>query len=84
MLPIEKPLNMIGRPIATSFGKIFHGILYVLRNGCQWKMLVLPREYGSGSICNRRFQQWNDTDIFKKIWSRLLKEYDYKEGIKWM
>ena len=75
---------MIGRPIAISFRKIFNGILYVLRTDVRWKMLVLPREYGSGSTCNRRFQQWNDTDIFKKIWSRLLKEYDYKEGIKWI
>ena len=30
------------------------------------------------------FQQWIQIDIFKKIWIRLLKEYDYKEGIKWM
>ncbi|HEY6534578.1 MAG TPA: transposase [Candidatus Nitrosocosmicus sp.] len=34
------------------------GILYVLRTiGCQWKML--PKEYGSGSTCHRRFQEWN-------------------------
>jgi len=58
------------------------GIVYVLRTeGCQWKML--PSEYGSGSICHRRFQQWNEADTFKKIWIRLLKEYDNKKGIKW-
>ena len=57
------------------------GIVYVLRTGCQWKML--PREYGSGSTCHRRFQEWVQSDIFKKIWIRLLKIYDNKKGIKW-
>jgi transposase len=46
----------------------------------------IPSEYGSGSTCHRRFQhQWNEADTFKKIWARLLKEYDNKRGIeKWM
>ena len=52
-----------------------------LEPGCQWKML--PKEYGSGSTCHRRFQQWNEADTFKKIWTWLLKEYDNKRGIKW-
>jgi transposase len=80
LLPTEKPNNTVGRP-AIPFRKVLNGILYVLRTGCQWKML--PSEYGSGSTCHRRFQQWNKADIFKKIWIRLLKEYDNKRGIKW-
>jgi transposase len=56
LLPDEKPKNTIGRP-AIPFRKVLDGILYVLRTGCQWKML-LPKEYGSGSTCHRRFQQW--------------------------
>ena len=43
---------------------------------------MLPKEYGSGSTCHRRFQQWVQLDIFKKIWIRLLEEYDNKIGIK--
>ena len=69
----------VGRP-AIPFRKVLNGILYVLRTGCQWKML--PKEYGSGSTCHRRFQQWVKLDIFKKIWTKLLKEYDSKIGIK--
>jgi transposase len=82
-LPGEKHVNTIGRP-AIPFRKVLNGILYVLRTGCQWKML-LSSEFGSGSTCHRQFQQqWVKMDIFKKIWSKLLKEYDYKEGIKWI
>jgi transposase len=80
LLPNEKPKNTVGRPI-IPFRKVMDGILYVLRTGCQWKML--PKEFGSGSTCHRRFQQWIQADIFKNIWIRLLEEYDNKKGIKW-
>jgi transposase len=81
LLPNEKPKNTVGRP-TIPFRKILDGILYVLRTGCQWKIL-LPKEFGSGSTCHRRFQQWIKLDIFKKIWIKFLEEYDGKRGIKW-
>jgi transposase len=46
ILPPEKSNKSIGRPV-VPFRKVLDGILYVLRTGCQWKML--PKEYGSGS-----------------------------------
>ena len=83
MLPNDKPNNTTGRPI-VPFRKILDGILYVLRTGCQWKML--PKEYGSGSItCHRRFQQWILTKVFQRLWNRLLLNvYDDVKGIGWM
>ena len=56
ILPREKPPKTVGRPV-VSYRKVLDGILYVLRTGCQWKMF--PKEYGSGSVCHRRFQEWN-------------------------
>jgi transposase len=80
VLPKEKPSKTVGRPI-TPYRKVLDGILYVLRTGCQWKML--PRKYSSGSTCHRRFQEWNNLDLFKKIWLKLLKIYDKEIGINW-
>ncbi len=81
VLPKEKPSKTVGRPI-KPYRKVLDGVLYVLgTKGCQWKML--PREYGSGSTCHRRFQQWNNLDLFKKIWLKLLKIYDKEIGINW-
>ena len=80
ILPSEKPNDTIGRP-AVSFRKVLDGILYVLRTGCQWKML--PKEYGSGSTCHRRFQQWSLSKVFERLWTRLLKVYDDVVGIQW-
>jgi len=80
ILPDEKPENTIGRP-SVPYRKVFDGIMFILRTGCQWKML--PKEYGSGSTCHRRFQEWRQSGIFDKLWTRLLKIYDNKKGIKW-
>jgi transposase len=81
ILPKEKPLKTVGRPV-VPYRKVLHGILYVLRTGCQWKMLL--KEYGSGSTCHRRFQEWNSINVFKKMWIRLLKIYDKEMGINWI
>ena len=80
IFPKEKPLKTVGRPI-VRYRKVIDGILYVSRTGCQWKML--PKEYGSSSTCHRRFQQWNRLNIFKKVWTRLLKIYHDLIGINW-
>jgi transposase len=81
ILPAEKPDKTIERPI-VPFRKILDGILYVLRTGCQWKML--PKEYGSDSTtCHRRFQEWTVSKVFEKLWIRLLEVYDDIRGIRW-
>lgn len=80
ILPKEKPHNTKGHP-AVPFRNVLDGIMFVLRTGCQWKML--PKEYGSGSTCHRRFQEWVRMGVFQKLWVRLLKIYDDIRGIKW-
>ena len=84
ILPPEKSNNTIGRPV-VSFRKVLEGILYVfwnvLRTGCQWKML--SKEYGSGSTCHRRFQQWSLSEVFERLWTRLLRVYDNLADIQW-
>ena len=64
ILPTEKQNNTIGRPI-VPYRKVLDGIVYVLRTGCQWKML--PKEYGSGSTCHRRFREWIQLDFQKDV-----------------
>ena len=80
-MPDEKSKNTIGRSV-VSYRKVLDGIMFILRTGCQWKML--PKQYGSGSTCQRRYQEWMQLGIFDKLWSRLLQQkYDKKIGIKW-
>ena len=81
ILPPEKPKKTIGRSV-VSFRKVLDGIIYVLRTGCQWKML--SKEYGSGSTCHRRFQEWTVSKVFQRLWIKLLKVYDDLKGISWI
>jgi transposase len=44
---------------------------------------MLPKEYGSGSTCHRRFQEWTVSKVFQRLWVRLLEVYDDLRGIGW-
>ena len=81
-IPKPKPTTEKGgRPRIKDLRKLMNGILYVLRTGCQWKMI--PKEYYPGSTTHNYFQEWVKRGIFKKIWKHCLKEYDDLKGIKW-
>jgi transposase len=78
VLPPEKKAGTVGRP-AVPYRKVLDGILYVLRTGCHWKKV--PKEFGSGSTCHARFQEWVRMGAFRKVWKKLLIIYDRKKGI---
>ena len=62
--------------------KVFEGILYVLRTGCQWK--ALPKsEFGSSSSVHQYFLDWEAAGLFEQLWQKGLLEYDEMEGIAW-
>ena len=43
--------------------RVFEGIVYVLRTGCQWK--ALPKAvFGSPSAIHRYFREWEDVGFF--------------------
>jgi transposase len=80
LLPPEKKPRTNGRPV-VPFRTVLDGILHVLRTGCQWK--ELSSEFGSGSTCHRRFQEWVRKGVFQKLWVKLLERYDAVKGIRW-
>lgn len=80
LLPPEKALGTPGRP-PVPYRKVLDGILYVLRTGAQWKSV--PKEFGSGSTCHKRFQEWERRGVFEKLWQKLLARYDDLRGIQW-
>jgi transposase len=62
--------------------KVFEGILYVLRTGCQWK--AAPKgDYGSASSVHQYFLEWQAAGVFEQLWCASLLEYDELEGIIW-
>jgi transposase len=62
--------------------RVFEGIVFVLRTGCQWK--ALPKErFGSASSIHKYFRQWLKAGFFLNLWRTGLAEYDDMEGIAW-
>ena len=77
----EKPPGTPGRP-AVPFRRIFDGIIYVLRTGCQWS--ALPRAaYAPKSTVWGRFRQWVEAGVFQQAWLLVLAYYDLELGIAW-
>jgi len=69
-----------GRPRKPD-KRIFGGIVYRLRTGCQWK--AIPRQFASGSTCHRRFQEWTRAGVFQRVFADLVRFYDELVGIDW-
>lgn len=68
------------RPMSKR--RVFEGILFVLRTGCQWK--ALPKEkFGSASSIHKYFREWLKEGFFLALWRAGLAEYDEMEGIAW-
>jgi putative transposase len=81
LLGPEKAPGTPGRP-AVPFRRVFDGIVYVLRTGCQWS--ALPRhEYAPKSTVWGRFQQWTAAGVFQQAWLLVLVYYDLEVGIEW-
>ena len=60
---------------------VLAAIVYRLRTGCQWK--ALPAQFGSGSTCHLRFQQWVQAGVFEQMFAQLVRFYDARRGIQW-
>lgn len=77
----EKKPGTPGRP-AVPYRRIFDGIIYVLRTGCQWS--ALPRDqFAPKSTVWGRFNQWAKAGLFQQAWALVLNYYDLELGIGW-
>ena len=49
--------------------RVISGIVYVLKNGLQWK--DAPKGYGPHKTLYNRFRRWTELGVFDKIFSNL-------------
>lgn len=59
--------------------KIISGIIYVIKNGLQWK--DAPREYGPHKTLYNRFIRWSRMGIFNKIFLELSRQNESVEKL---
>jgi transposase len=80
LLPMPQKRSSVGRK-RVPYRTVMDGILYVLQTGCQWK--AVPKEFGSGSTCHKRFQEWVRAGVFVQLWEKLLALYTELKSIDW-
>jgi transposase len=78
--PLLPKVRSRGRPWAEK-RRVLEGILWVLKTGARWR--DLPKEYPSASTCWRRLRQWEEQDVWLKIWRQFLSELDQQGRLDW-
>lgn len=58
--PLLESVRKKTRPRKVDLFDIFCGILYLLKSGCQWRML--PKEYPKWELCYYYFKLWTQKD----------------------
>ena len=61
-----------GRRSKWSNRELLNGMLYQLKNGCNW--VDLPKDYPPSSTVYWHYKKWRDTNIFEKILQKLHEE----------
>ena len=70
--PLLPSASRLGRPRTADLREVLDGILFILRSGCQWRML--PKDCPPRSTVQRYFYQWRDYGVWARVNHVLLME----------
>ena len=56
--PILESARRKTKPRTIDLYRVFCGVLYVLKSGCQWRMI--PKDYPKWRTCYDYFQKWSE------------------------
>ena len=72
------PKNHMGRPRKWELWQIINAILYVVRTGCQWRML--PNDLPPWQTVYGYFRRWKRQGLWERINGELVKKVRVKAG----
>ena len=72
------PTNKRGRPRKWEMWQILNAVLYVVRSGCQWRML--PTNLPPWQTVYGYFRRWKKTGIWERINVALVKKVRVQHG----
>jgi transposase len=67
--PYKAIFSLISRVPRVDDLRVISGIIYVIRNGLQWK--GAPGEYGPHKTLYNRFVRWSRLGVFNRIFAEL-------------
>lgn len=78
LAPLLPPAKPGGHPRTVNLRVILNGIFYLLRSGCQWRML--PRDYGPWSTVYDYFRTWRLDGTWERIHTTLRERVRRQAG----
>lgn len=78
LAPLLPPPKPGGRPRTVDLRRILNGICYVVRSGCQWRLL--PRVYGPWSTVYAYFRHWRLAGVWEQIHTILRERVRLQTG----
>src|SRR3712207_1921640 len=63
--PLLPPAKPGGRPRTTDLRAVLDAILYLLRTGCQWRLL--PRDFPPWSTVHHYFRTWRNAGVWVRL-----------------
>ena len=72
VLPAARPG---GRPRTTNLRAVLNAIFYLLRTGCQWRLL--PREFAPCGTVYHYFQAWRNSGVWVHLHRVLYEQARY-------
>lgn len=78
ILPLLPPSHPLGCDREMDLRKIVNGILYVVRSGCQWRML--PKDYEHWNTTFGYYSRWRKDGTWQAIHDALRERVRREEG----
>ena len=78
--PLIPPAKPGGRERETDIREIINAIFYLLKSGCQWRML--PQDFPKWQTVYDYFRKWKKNGTWKKIHDKLRDKVRLKSGKK--
>jgi transposase len=80
--PMLESIRKQTRPRVVDLYHVFCGVLYLLKTGCQWRLL--PKEYPKWELCYYYFNLWNNKDAtnLESVLEKVLKKIGWRGPTK--
>ena len=75
LIPAAKPG---GRPRSVNIREVVNAIFYLLKTGCQWRML--PKEFPHWSTVNDYFATWRKDGTWQRLNDTLREQVRHQSG----
>jgi len=76
--PLIPPAKPGGRPRTIKMREVVNGIFYLLKSGCQWRML--PKEFPKWKTVHDYFSKWSKDGTWQRLNGQLREQVRLKEG----